>query len=165
MRPESMITGHLKNTAETYKVDISDKDITARTAIASSVVTMSHFAFSQMISGNNSKGDALSTARLAGAVAAKKTYELIPLCHPLQVSAIELELTPNLDNLCVNIIATVKSDARFGVEMEALTAVSVAGLTLYDMLKSADKNIKITNTQLELKTGGASGDFERLESE
>ena len=110
--------------------------------------------------GRAKKGDVLGVARLAGIMASKKTHDLIPLCHPLALSKVSVELTPNADDNCVEIVATVKTTGQTGVEMEALTAVSVAGLTIYDMVKAVDKAMLISDVRLVLKDGGMSGLFE-----
>ena len=121
---------------------------------------MARETFDTISEGRAKKGDVLGVARLAGIMAAKKTHDLIPLCHPLALSKVSLELTPDVLNDCVNIEATVKTTGQTGVEMEALTAVSIAGLTIYDMVKAVDKAMVISDVRLVLKDGGKSGLFE-----
>jgi cyclic pyranopterin phosphate synthase len=138
-------------------VDVSAKGETAREAVAAGSVWMSAETLALVTSGAADKGDVLTTAQLAGIMAAKRTHELIPLCHPLPLSAIEVALTADESRNAIDITATVRTTARTGVEMEALTAVSVAALTVYDMLKAAQKDIRISDIRLLRKTGGKSG--------
>ena len=140
-------------------VDVSEKPETAREAAAAGCVIMSPDTLRLAVSGTGKKGDVLTTARLAGIMAAKRTHELIPLCHPLPLTGIDVDLTPDESRNAINITATVRTTAKTGVEMEALTAVSVAALTVYDMLKAAQKDIHITDIRLIHKTGGMSGDY------
>jgi cyclic pyranopterin phosphate synthase len=139
-------------------VDVSSKAETARTATAQGSVFLNSAAF-KSAGGDGPKGNVLTTAQLAGIMAAKRTHELIPLCHPLPLSGIEVALTPDESRLAVDISATVRTTAQTGVEMEALTAVSVAALTVYDMLKAVQKDIRIGDIRLVRKTGGKSGDY------
>ncbi len=141
-------------------VDISDKAITKRTAVAGGQVRMSLSTLEAILAGNAPKGDALSTARIAGIMAAKQTANLIPLCHPLPLSKIIVDLTPDRELPGFQIRSTVTIKAETGVEMEALTAVSVAALTLYDMAKALEKSMSIENIRLISKTGGKS-DFQQ----
>jgi cyclic pyranopterin monophosphate synthase len=141
-------------------VDVSDKPETARTAIARGWIAMAPEALALLALGGAAKGDVLGVARLAGIMAAKRTADLIPLCHPLALSKVTVDLTPDAGTSRVLIEALVRTTGRTGVEMEALTAVAVAGLTVYDMLKAADKAMVIGEIRLALKEGGASGRFE-----
>ena len=145
-------------------VDVSAKPETLRLAIASGRVRMSPTTLELILNRGVAKGDVLEVARLAGILAAKKTGELIPLCHPLGLDAVELQLTPE-GNDSLRIVALVKTTGRTGVEMEALVAVSVAALTVYDMCKAVDRAMVIDHVRLEEKQGGRSGTFRRLSSE
>ena len=138
-------------------VDVSDKPSTTREAVARGRVRMSRAAATLATSGANKKGDPLQTARLAGIMAAKRTAELIPLCHPLQLSFVDVTLTPRRDGFAIE--ARVRTSGPTGVEMEALTAVSVAALTIYDMLKAVDRAMEIGGIHLVEKRGGRSGDY------
>ena len=140
-------------------VDTSDKGTTARRAVASAFVSMSASTVAALRSHQNPKGDPLEAARLAGIMAAKRTAELIPLCHPLPLN--HVDVTAEIKDDGVSLEATAATSAQTGVEMEALTAVSVAALTVYDMCKALEKDITITNVRLESKTGGKSGDYRR----
>lgn len=142
-------------------VDVGDKPVTARLAIASARVLMNAEAFAAIRDGAGPKGDALKTAELAGIMAAKRTADLIPLCHPLPLTKAKLTIEPDNAGHAFGIRAEVSTDGKTGVEMEALTAASVAALTLYDMAKALDKAIRITDVQLEAKSGGRSGDYRR----
>ena len=138
-------------------VDVSSKANTDRVAIAKGTVRMKRETFNIMTEGKAKKGDVLSIARIAGIMGCKKTSELIPLCHPIPVSNVKINLVPNTELPGVDIEAHVKTNGSTGVEMEALTAVSVASLTVYDMLKAVDKTIEIGNLRLTRKEGGKSG--------
>jgi cyclic pyranopterin phosphate synthase len=140
-------------------VDVSGKESTERMATAEGRVVMSKATLDLVVSGNAKKGDVMGAARIAGIMAAKKTSELIPLCHPLLLSKVEVEITP--DNALPGLVirATVKITGQTGVEMEALTAVSVACLTIYDMVKAAEKSMTIEGIRLLEKSGGKSGDY------
>jgi cyclic pyranopterin phosphate synthase len=151
---------HFDEQGASRMVDVSEKPVTRRTARASGVVRMLPATLASICDGSMSKGDVREVARLAGVMAAKRTAELIPLCHPLALEAIAVQLEPEGDD-ALRIEATVEITAKTGVEMEALTAVSVAALTVYDMCKSVDRGIVIEQIQLENKTGGASGSFVR----
>ncbi|MGH6989444.1 MAG: cyclic pyranopterin monophosphate synthase MoaC [Stellaceae bacterium] len=140
-------------------VDVSAKAETARTATAAGSVVMRKATLDLIQAGGIKKGDVLGVARLAGIMAAKRTPDLIPLCHPLALSSVTLELTPDPARNAVNITATVGITGRTGVEMEALTAVSVAALTIYDMVKSVDRGMRIENVRLLHKAGGKSGTY------
>ena len=151
---------HIDPAGRPRMVDVSAKPTTAREAVAAGSVYMSAATLALVTSGMAAKGDVLTTAQLAGIMAAKRTHELIPLCHPLPLTAIEVSLAPDKKRSAVDITATVRTTAQTGVEMEALTAVSVAALTVYDMLKAAQKDIRISDILLVRKRGGKSGDIE-----
>jgi cyclic pyranopterin phosphate synthase len=151
---------HFDAAGAAHMVDVSGKAVTARTATARGTVKMAPETLALVMSGTAKKGDVLAVARLAGIMGAKKTADLIPLCHPLALSKVSLELTADIESSCVMIEATVKTSGQTGVEMEALTAVTIAQLTVYDMLKAADKGMRLTDTRLVLKEGGKSGRFE-----
>jgi cyclic pyranopterin phosphate synthase len=148
---------HIGSMGEARMVDVSRKPMTARVAVAKGRVTMGKAARAALAKGNAKKGDVLGTARLAGILAAKRTAELIPLCHALPLSDVKIEL--EADATGVTITATAKTVAQTGVEMEALTAVSVAALTLYDMLKAVDRSMTIGEIRLIEKGGGRSGHY------
>ena len=150
---------HLNARGEAAMVDVSDKDITSRTALAEGRVTMAPETLDLVTTGTAKKGDVLATARIAGIMAAKRTHELIPLCHPLPISKVAVDFEMEPDKCAIRVTAFAKVTSRTGIEMEALTAVSVACLTIYDMLKAADKSMVIGDTRLLEKTGGRSGDF------
>jgi cyclic pyranopterin monophosphate synthase len=151
---------HFNAKGEAHMVDVSAKEITSRVATASGWVRMSDEAFAIISGGTAKKGDVLGVAQLAGIMGAKKTPELIPLCHPLPIAkvALDLDLDPDLPG--VRIAATVKTTGQTGVEMEALTAVSTAALTVYDMIKAVDKTMEIGGIHVTLKDGGKSGRYE-----
>jgi cyclic pyranopterin phosphate synthase len=142
-------------------VDVSGKEETRRTAVAEGEIRMSPEAFSLVQRSAGPKGDVLTTAELAGTMAAKRTAELIPLCHPIPLERVEVEAIPDPELPGVRVRATVVSTARTGVEMEALTAVGVALLTVYDMVKAQDRGMEITNLRLLEKSGGRSGQWRR----
>ncbi|MDX6694450.1 MAG: cyclic pyranopterin monophosphate synthase [Blastocatellia bacterium] len=150
---------HIDDEGRVAMVDTSAKAQTRRRAVASARVLMSPEAVAAVRAGQTPKGDPLETARLAGIMAAKRTAELIPLCHPLPLTHIDVRA--KLTDAGVTLEAEVATTAQTGVEMEALTAVAVAALTVYDMCKAVDKAMTITDVRLELKTGGKSGDYER----
>ena len=143
-------------------VDVGDKDVTRREAVARGRVVMSPETFQAIRDQTTPKGDVLSVAQLAGVMAAKRTAELIPLCHTLPLSFVGVEVTPGEDGASVEIEATVRTTGQTGAEMEALTAVSVAGLTVYDMCKAIDRKMRVEAVRLVSKSGGRSGDI-RLE--
>jgi len=151
---------HFDESGASRMVDVGAKSATRRTAVASGLVRMQPATLEQVRNSKLAKGDVLEVARLAGIMAAKQTGNLIPLCHPLSIDSVEIGFRFP-DDASIEITASVQITAKTGVEMEALTAVSVAGLTIYDMCKSLDKQIVIDAIRLESKTGGASGDFER----
>ena len=150
---------HLDTKGHAQMVDVGEKAVTHREALARGFVSMKPTTLALITSGKVKKGDVLSTARLAGIMAAKQTPQLIPLCHTLPLSQVTVELEPDHDHSGVEIEAMVKTDAKTGVEMEALTAVSVAALTVYDMCKSVDRGIRIQSIRLVSKSGGKSGDI------
>ncbi|VXD18161.1 molybdopterin biosynthesis, protein C [Planktothrix serta PCC 8927] len=150
---------HLDETGEARMVDVSEKVATRRQAIAGGQVRMLSTTFAAIEAGNAPKGDVLGTAKLAGIMAAKQTAQLIPLCHPLPLSKIDVQIWPDPELPGYQIQAEVITKAETGVEMEALTAVSVAALTLYDMAKALEKSIVIESIRLLSKTGGKSGDY------
>ena len=148
---------HINANGEAQMVDVSDKNNTTREAKAGARVVMKAETLDLIVSGSNKKGDVLAVARIAGIQAAKKCSDLIPLCHPLMLSKVSVELTPNSKKNCIDIIATAKLNGKTGVEMEALTAASIAALTVYDMCKAVDRFMIIDNVQLLEKKGGKSG--------
>jgi len=150
---------HLDGQGQAQMVDVSTKPQTVRQAVAAGQVRMQATTFAAIQAGNAPKGDVLGTAKLAGIMAAKQTAQLIPLCHPLPLQKIKVHLTPDSALPGYQIRAEVKTTAETGVEMEALTAVSVAALTLYDMAKALEKSIQIEAIHLVYKTGGKSGDY------
>ena len=150
---------HLDATGNAHMVDVSDKHVTSRSATAKALVLMLPETLALILSGQAKKGDVLATARIAGIMAAKKTHELIPLCHPLLISKVSIDFTTNEKSSSIEVSATVRVEGKTGVEMEALTACSVAALTLYDMCKAADRGMKITDLRLTEKSGGKSGTF------
>ncbi|MEV6950866.1 cyclic pyranopterin monophosphate synthase MoaC [Streptomyces sp. NPDC051183] len=158
MSTESRLT-HIDEAGAARMVDVSEKAVTTRTARASGRVLVSARVIELLRGEGVPKGDALATARIAGIMGAKRTPDLIPLCHPLAVSGVKVDLSVVDD--AVEILATVKTADRTGVEMEALTAVAVAGLTVIDMVKAVDKGAVITDVRVEEKTGGKSGDWAR----
>ena len=148
---------HINSNGEAQMVDVSDKESTMREAKAGARVVMQSNTLELIVSGSHKKGDVLSVAKIAGIQAAKKCSELIPLCHPLMLTKVNVELTPNTDKNYIEITATAKLNGRTGVEMEALTAASIAALTVYDMCKAVDRFMVIDNVQLLEKKGGKSG--------
>ncbi len=152
---------HFDSEGSARMVDVSRKEDTVREAVAEGAVRMLPRTLGIILDRSVSKGDVLGVARIAGIMAAKRTSELIPLCHSLNLDSIELVFTPDRDESCVRIRATAKAKGPTGVEMEALTAVAVAGLTIYDMCKAVDRGMTIDDIRLMKKTGGKSGTFER----
>lgn len=148
---------HFDAKGDAHMVDVSNKEITDRIAIAESAIKMTPETLKHITEGTAKKGDVLSVARLAGIMGAKKTSDLIPLCHPLAITKVTVDLVPDENLPGVRIQATVKTSGQTGVEMEALTAASIAALTVYDMLKAAEKGMEITSTRLLRKEGGKSG--------
>jgi len=150
---------HVDEQGRVRMVDTGNKEITSRRAVASAKVLMSAATVSALREHRTPKGDPLEAARLAGIMAAKRTADLIPLCHPLPLTHVDVQATLDQGGVCLQ--AEVSTNAQTGVEMEALTAVSVAALTVYDMCKALEKGMTITDVRLESKTGGKSGDYER----
>lgn len=151
---------HFDGAGHAHMVDVSDKAVTARVAVAEGHITMARATYDIIAGGRAKKGDVLAVARLAGIMGAKKTPDLIPLCHPLPVTKVAVDLTLDPDLPGVRIEATVKTTGQTGVEMEALTAVSVAALTVYDMAKAVDRAMEIGGIRVVLKDGGKSGRYE-----
>lgn len=154
---------HFNEQGRARMVDVSEKQETARTAIAAGEVLVNRETFELIKSGGLAKGDVLGTAQIGGIMGAKHTPDLIPMCHPIMISGIDIDFNLNEEKPAVEIIATAKCTGVTGVEMEAMTAVSIAALTVYDMCKAVQKDIVITNIRLLKKTGGKSGTFERKE--
>ncbi|AXK44434.1 cyclic pyranopterin monophosphate synthase MoaC [Brachybacterium saurashtrense] len=150
---------HVRDDGSAHMVDVTDKAVTSRRARARAVLRTREDVVDRIASGDLPKGEALATARIAGIMGAKRTPDLIPLCHPLPLSGVELDLTPHGDR--VEILAEVRTRGVTGVEMEALTAASVAALTLYDMIKAVDHLARIEGIEVLAKSGGKSGDWER----
>ena len=150
---------HLDATGNAHMVDVSEKHVTSRSATAKAQVLMLPETLALILGGTVKKGDVLATARIAGIMAAKKTHELIPLCHPLLISKVSVDFVADEKSSSIEVTATVRVEGKTGVEMEALTACSVAALTLYDMCKAVDRAMKITDLRLTEKSGGKSGNF------
>ncbi|MFS8120923.1 cyclic pyranopterin monophosphate synthase MoaC [Rhizobium sp. BR 250] len=155
---------HIDAAGEAHMVDVGDKAETVRVAVAEGFVKMKPETLALIRQGNAKKGDVIGTARLAGIMAAKQTANLIPLCHPLMLTKVAVDITEDTALPGLRVEAMVKLSGKTGVEMEALTAVSIACLTIYDMAKAADKAMEIVNIRLLAKSGGKSGDFHRQES-
>jgi cyclic pyranopterin phosphate synthase len=150
---------HLKRSGEAHMVDVSAKDKTERVAIAEGLVVMRKATLDLVLKGNAKKGDVLGAARIAGIMAAKRTHDLIPLCHPLPVSQVAVDIAPEPKLPGLRVTATVRVSGQTGVEMEALPAVSVACLTIYDMVKAAERGMRIEGIRLIEKRGGKSGHY------
>lgn len=150
---------HLDDQGRARMVDVSAKDVTVREATARGRIAMTAETLAMITEGRAKKGDVLAAARIAGIMAAKKTHELIPLCHPLMIASVALDFTPDTAGHAIDVAATVRVEGKTGVEMEALTAVSVACLTIYDMCKSADRAMRIGDIRLTEKSGGKSGHY------
>ncbi|MFO7715473.1 cyclic pyranopterin monophosphate synthase MoaC [Desulfosarcina sp.] len=150
---------HIDAQGRVRMVDVTEKKTSQRTAVAQAMVKMNTETFQRIAAGTVSKGNVLETARIAGVMAAKKTADLIPMCHPLNLTHVQVDFFPEADSHTIRIEATTRIVDQTGVEMEALTAASVAALTLYDMCKAIDKGMTITNIRLMKKTGGKSGTF------
>ncbi len=150
---------HFDATGNAVMVDVSAKPATDRTATAKARVAMQPETLAMIVAGSAKKGDVLGVARLAGIMGAKRTSDLIPLCHPLPITAVTIELTPNTAASAVEIEATVRTTGQTGVEMEALTAASIAALTVYDMCKAVDRGMRIEAIRVVHKAGGKSGEF------
>jgi cyclic pyranopterin phosphate synthase len=154
---------HLDDQGRAKMVDVSDKEVTSRIAVARGSIHMRPKTLALIREGKVEKGDVFSVARVAGIMAAKKTSELIPMCHPLNITSVEIDLTPQTNPSRVEIEAAVRVSGKTGVEMEAITAVAVAGLTIYDMCKAVDREMSIGEIRLVKKSGGKSGTFIRKE--
>lgn len=153
---------HFNEQGRAKMVDVSNKETSTRIAVAHSSIQVNEKIYNQIQNGKNKKGDVLGTAQIAGIMAAKNTSQLIPMCHPLQLTGIDIEFNWDVEDLNnLNITATVKTKGQTGVEMEALTAASVSALTIYDMCKAVDKGMNIGETYLSHKSGGVNGDFNR----
>lgn len=152
---------HLTAAGTAHMVDVGEKEKTHRVAIAEGYLEMSPEALAALVEGNLKKGDALAAARIAGIMAAKRTWELVPLCHPVALTHLEVEVEPVAERVAVRCRARAETRERTGVEMEALTAVQVALLTVYDMCKAIDKGMRITDVGLVHKSGGRSGTWQR----
>lgn len=155
-----MALTHFDAKGDAHMVDVSEKDITSRIAIAENHIKMQRETFDIITEGRAKKGDVLGVARLAGIMAAKRTADLIPLCHPLPITKVSVDLVSDPALPGIRITATVKTTGQTGVEMEALTAASVAALTVYDMSKAVDKGMEISGLRVVLKDGGKSGRYE-----
>lgn len=152
---------HLDEQGRARMVDVSEKDVTAREATARGTIQMEPATLELILSGETPKGDVFTVAQVAGVMAAKKTSDLIPLCHPLPLTQVRLDFQPDRERSCVEISATVRTSAQTGVEMEALTAVSAAALTIYDMCKAVDRGMRIGDIRVVYKTGGKTGTFQQ----
>lgn len=159
-----MTLSHLDATGRARMVDVSGKPVTARRAVAEGEVRMSAEAFARVLDASSAKGDVIAVAELAGVMAAKRTGELVPLCHPVPLDRVEVTVEPVGDWPGVKVTATTRAEARTGVEMEALVAVSIACCTVYDMVKSADRGARITGIRVLEKSGGARGDWRAPDS-
>ena len=151
---------HFDDQGAAHMVDVSDKAVTSRIATAKGRIIMAPDTLAMIAKGTAKKGDVLGIARVAGIMAAKKTPDLIPLCHPLPITKVAIDLKVNTPENCVDIVATIKTTGQTGIEIEALTAVSVTALTVYDMVKAVDKAMHITDIRVVLKDGGKSGLYE-----
>ena len=152
---------HFNDEGRAWMVDVGEKGVTSRTAVAGARVLVSEETFDLIRTGGMKKGDVLTVAQVAGIMGAKRTPDIIPMCHPLVLQGVNLELSLDEQRCAVDIRATVRCEGRTGVEMEALTAASVAALTVYDMCKAVQKDMVITDVRLLSKTGGVHGDFQR----
>lgn len=150
---------HLNEKGRAKMVDVSEKDKTTRVAVASGKVILNENTFNLIVNQGIKKGDVLSVAQVAGIMGAKKTWDLIPMCHPISITGADIDFILNKEEFTIEIIATVKVKGETGVEMEALTAVSMAALTIYDMCKAVQRDIVIEEIKLMKKTGGVSGDY------
>ena len=152
---------HLDEKGQARMVDVGQKAHTERQATASATIYMQPETLAMIVEGKHKKGDVMATARIAGIMAAKRTPDLIPMCHPLMITSVKVELTPNIENASVEVIATCKTVGQTGIEIEALTAASIAALTLYDMCKAVDRGMVIDQVKLLEKVGGKSGHWTR----
>jgi len=155
---------HFNQSGEAHMVDVGQKAITQRTAITTGYIEMQPSTLALIQSGEHKKGDVLSIARIAGIMASKKTSDLIPLCHPLPITHVEVNFSTDIKNSRVHCHTIVKTNGQTGVEMEALTATQIALLTIYDMCKAVDRGMCIQNIQLEEKSGGKSGHWQRTDN-
>ena len=162
MAPRKQLT-HLGRRGEARMVDVSGKAVTERVAVAEGRVVMARATLDLVLAGDAKKGDVFGAARIAGIMAAKKTHELIPLCHPLALSKVDVDIAPEPDSSGLRVRATVKLAGKTGVEMEALTAVAVACLTIYDMVKAVERGMRIEGIRLLEKRGGKSGHYRAKE--
>jgi cyclic pyranopterin phosphate synthase len=151
---------HLDEAGRARMVDVGAKDVTERVAVARGRLTLQPQTLGLIVAGDMPKGDVLAVAQIAGVMAAKRTADLIPLCHPLLLNQVVVTCTPNAAESCIDIEATVRVSGKTGVEMEALTAVTIAGLTLYDMAKAVDRGMRLTDVRVVHKSGGRSGVWE-----
>ncbi len=152
---------HFTPSGEAHMVDVSGKAVTHRIAVAAGRIDMQADTLALIMEGRHAKGDVLGIARVAGIMASKKTAELVPLCHPLPLTRVEIDLQPKAEENCVHCLATVETEGKTGVEMEALTAVQITLLTIYDMCKAVDKGMQMQAIRLLSKSGGKSGDWQR----
>jgi len=150
---------HFNDEGRARMVDVSEKQVTLREAVAGGVVKVNAETFERIMLGGMKKGDVLAVAQVAGIMAAKRTPDIIPMCHPIQITGVDVSFAPDENRHAIGITATVRSKGETGVEMEALTAVTVAALTIYDMCKASQKDIEINNIRLLRKSGGKSGDY------
>ena len=155
---------HLNTRGEAHMVDVGDKPVTAREAVAEGWIRMRPETLKLVVDGGHKKGDVLAVARIAGIMAAKKTAELVPLCHPIPLTAVEVVLTSDVTSSSIHCRAIARTSGQTGVEMEALTAVQIALLTVYDMCKAVDRGMTLTDIRLVSKSGGRSGDWVRQTS-
>ena len=154
---------HFNSRGEAHMVDVSEKQETHRVAVCEGSITMLAETLEKILQGNHKKGDVLGIARIAGIMAAKKTADLIPLCHPLMLTHVEIDFTADKNNNNINCTCRVESRGQTGVEMEALTAIQIALLTIYDMCKAVDRGMSMTNIRLIEKSGGKSGHWQQKE--
>jgi cyclic pyranopterin phosphate synthase len=152
---------HFNQRGEAHMVDVGDKDVTERIAVAEGTIRMQAETVQRIIQGSHKKGDVLAVARVAGVMASKRTADLVPLCHPLQLTHVDIQLNIDEKAQLVHCVAEVKTDGKTGVEMEALTAVQVSLLTIYDMCKAMDRGMMMTDIGLVKKAGGKSGDWQK----
>lgn len=152
---------HFNQRGEAHMVDVGEKDVTQRTAVAEGSISMQAETLQRIIEGNHKKGDVLAVARVAGVMASKRTADLVPLCHPLQLTHVDIQLNVDEKKQIVHCVAEVKTDGKTGVEMEALTAVQITLLTIYDMCKAMDRGMVMSDIGLVKKSGGKSGDWNK----
>ncbi len=155
---------HFNSAGEAHMVDVGDKAVTQRTAVCEGSIAMQPDTLKLIMAGNHKKGDVLGIARIAGIMASKKTADLIPLCHPLPITHVDIELQPEPEHNRVRCKTTIKTNGQTGVEMEALTATQIALLTIYDMCKAVDRGMVIREVRLLEKSGGKSGHWQRIEA-